>query len=55
LRQFIFSQDLARGIMWTLENYHNNDTLIISPNEQDEISIEYIGRKIAQEFDYEIL
>jgi GDP-L-fucose synthase len=52
-RQFIFSTDLANGIMHVLENYNQADSIIISPNIEDEVSIEYIARKIAKEFDYD--
>lgn len=51
LRQFIFSQDLARLIMIILEN-HDEDNIILSVPESDEKSIEYVAREIATNFDY---
>ena len=39
LRQFIYSQDLAKLIVWILKNEKINESLILSPNPQDEISI----------------
>jgi len=53
LRQFIFSEDLAKLIMIILENYNNNDNLILSPPESDEISIKDLATIIAKEFNYE--
>jgi len=52
LRQFIFSEDLAKLIMIILENHHE-DNVILSVPETDEKSIEFIGREIAKNFDYE--
>jgi GDP-L-fucose synthase len=52
LRQFIFSEDLARLIMIILEN-HNEDNVILSVPETDEKSIEYIARIIAKIYNYE--
>ena len=52
LRQFIFSEDLAKLIMIILEN-HNDDNLILSPPESDELSIKDLATCIAKEFNYE--
>ena len=51
LRQFIYSRDLAELIMWTLE-CDISGNIILSCSEQDEISIETLGRIISQEFQY---
>ncbi len=53
LRQFIYSKDLAKMIMMILLDYDEKETIILSPNENDEVSIEYVARRIAKEFDYE--
>ena len=53
LRQFIYSEDLARLLMWTLEKYDRKDSIILSVSEKDEVSIEKVGRLIAKNFDYE--
>jgi GDP-L-fucose synthase len=53
LRQFIYSEDLAKLIMWTLEKYDDTESLILSVGEKDEISIETVAREIARNFDYE--
>jgi GDP-L-fucose synthase len=53
LRQFIYSEDLARNIMWVLEEYIEKEAIILSPNEADEISIGCVAKYIAKEFDYD--
>ena len=51
LRQFIYSEDLAELIIWTME--HNTEpTIILSVPEKDEVSIEYVARLIARSFNY---
>lgn len=53
LRQFIYSHDLARLMMWVLEHYEDKEPIILSVSEKDEVSIADIGKLIAKEFDYE--
>ena len=53
LRQFIYSEDLAILILWTLENYHEKESIILSVPESDEKSINYVATCIAKEFNYE--
>jgi GDP-L-fucose synthase len=53
LRQFIYSIDLGKLIMWTLENYEQKDSLILSVGEKEEVSIETVAKEIAKNFDYE--
>jgi len=53
LRQFIYSIDLAKLIMWSLLEYNEKESIILSVNEEDEISIEQVATQIAKEFDYE--
>ena len=53
LRQFIYSEDLAELIIWTLEKYGEKDSIILSVGEKDEVSIKHIGELIAKEFDYQ--
>jgi len=50
LRQFIYSKDLARLILWSLFNYKKKENIIFSPKK--EISIKEIGIKIAEVFNY---
>lgn len=51
LRQFIYSEDLARLIIWTLEKY-NDDNVILSVPESHEISIGDLASIIAEHFNY---
>ena len=53
LRQFIYSQDLAKLLLWSLLEYNEKSSIILSVKEEDEVSIEDIARMIAKEFDYE--
>jgi GDP-L-fucose synthase len=53
LRQFIYSEDLAKLILWTLENYNEKEPIILSVPENDEKSINYVATYIAKEFNYE--
>ena len=53
LRQFIYSEDLAILILWTLENYYDKESIILSVPENDEKSINYVATCIAREFNYE--
>ena len=53
LRQFIYSEDLAKLIIWTLENYHQKDSIILSVDEKDEISIKEVALNIAKAYNYQ--
>ena len=52
LRQFIYSEDLAKLILIILESDENDDNIILSVPEKDEVSIKDIGTFIAQSFNY---
>jgi GDP-L-fucose synthase len=51
LRQFIYSEDLAKLIILTLFHY-DEPLLILSVPEKDEVSIGYVAKLIADNFDY---
>ena len=53
LRQFIYSEDLARLMIKVLEKYDNKQSIILSVGEKDEISIGDVARIIAKNYDYE--
>ena len=53
LRQFVYSDDLAKLFMWTLENYNEKESLILSVGEKNEVAIKDIALEIAKSFDYE--
>ena len=52
LRQFIYSYDIARGILLILKSHALNESIILSPDPSDEISISYVGELIAKEMGY---
>ena len=47
LRQFIYSEDLARLTVWVMRNYHSPDPIILSVGEKDEVSIADVALMIA--------
>ena len=53
LRQFIYSEDLARLMIKVLEEYDDNESIILSVGEKDEVSIGDVARAIAKAYDYE--
>ena len=53
MRQFIYNNDLAELILWTLFNYKDNQPIILSVSPTDEVSIKDIATMIAKEFNYE--
>lgn len=48
LRQFIYSRDLARLMIWALREYDEVDPIILSVSEEDEVSIEYVASLIKK-------
>ncbi len=55
LRQFIYSLDLAKMILWCLFNYNEREPIILSVSETDEISIKNIAIEIARQLNYEYM
>lgn len=47
MRQFIYSEDLARLMVWVLRNYHDVDPIILSVGEEEEISIKAAAEAVA--------
>jgi len=52
LRQFIYSKDLARLMIWTINNYEDVSPLILSVDENEEISIKDVVDSIVSAMDY---
>jgi len=48
LRQFIYSEDLAKLIMIILEKYTEKESIILSVSEKDEVSIKQVAEIIAE-------
>lgn len=53
LRQFIYSLDLARLMVWVLRDYNEVDPIILSVDEADEISIKDAALLITDAFNFE--
>ncbi|XP_049925115.1 GDP-L-fucose synthase-like [Epinephelus moara] len=51
-RQFIYSLDLGRLIIWVLREYEETDPIILSVGEEDEISIKEAEDMIADSLDF---
>ncbi|KAG8466777.1 hypothetical protein KFE25_008156 [Diacronema lutheri] len=47
LRQFIFSEDLARLFVWVLREYHSVEPIILSVGEDDEVDIKTAALTVA--------
>ena len=52
LRQFIYSEDLAKLFIWALREYEEIDPIILAPDEADEVSIKDIAEMILEAFDF---
>ena len=52
LRQFIYSIDLAKLMIWTLRSYEEADPIILSVGEEDEISISDGAYAVAKARDF---
>ncbi|KAL9642849.1 hypothetical protein ABK040_015820 [Willaertia magna] len=52
LRQFLFSYDAARMLIWSLLNYHQEDPIMLCVNEHDEKSIGEVAETIKNAFEF---
>jgi GDP-L-fucose synthase len=52
LRQFIYSEDLARLMLWTLRSYDELEPIILSVGEEEEVSIADVVQAIAKAMDF---
>lgn len=48
LRQFIYSRDLAKLMIWALREYEETDPIMLSVSEQDEVSIARVAESVAR-------
>lgn len=53
LRQFIFSQDLAKLFIWQLREYDSIEPIILSVGEDEEVSIKEVADAIVKAVGYE--
>lgn len=52
LRQFIYSKDLAKLMIWAIRSYDQVEPIILSTNEEDEISIKQVAMSIVKSLDF---
>ncbi|KAK3096534.1 hypothetical protein FSP39_001102, partial [Pinctada imbricata] len=52
-RQFIYSLDLARLIIWVLKEYPETDPIILSVGEEDEVSIQEAAEAVIKSVGFE--
>lgn len=52
LRQFIYSRDLAKLMVWALREYDSVAPIILSVPEEDEVSIAKVAESIAKAFKF---
>lgn len=52
LRQFIYSEDLAKLMVWTINNYNSVEPLILSVDDGEEISIKKVVETIVEAMDF---
>ena len=53
-RQFIYSYDLARLMMWVLRSYEETEPIILSVGENEEISIKEAAECIMEAMKYDV-
>lgn len=54
LRQFIYSLDLAKLMIWTLRNYESIEPIILSVDESNEVSIAQVAETLAKSFQFKV-
>ncbi|XP_026498366.1 GDP-L-fucose synthase [Vanessa tameamea] len=52
LRQFIYSLDLAKLMIWVLRNYNSVEPIILSVDEDDEVTISDVAEAIKKAYGY---
>jgi len=52
LRQFLYSLDCAELMIWTLLNYNENEPIILSVSEAEEVSIGEVAHSIVESFNF---
>jgi len=52
LRQFIYSHDLAKLFLWAIFNYDEDEPIIFSVDEKDEITIKEVVERIAEAIEF---
>merc|ERR550525_1260357 len=52
LRQFIYSKDLAWLTVWTLRNYDSVEPIILSVDEEAEVTIKDVAEMVAEAMEF---
>lgn len=52
MRQFIYSEDLAKLLIWTMREYQEIDPIIFAPDVSDEVSIKDVARMILDAYEF---
>lgn len=52
LRQFIYSKDLAKLFIWVLRNYESVEPIILSVDEEAEVTIAQLANAIVKAFEF---
>lgn len=52
LRQFIYSEDLGELMVWVMRQYSEEEPIILSVGEEDEVAIKDVVKMIADAFEY---
>ncbi|XP_043481708.1 probable GDP-L-fucose synthase [Leptopilina heterotoma] len=52
LRQFIYSKDLAKLIVWVLRNYESVEPIILSVDESQEVTIAHLAETLVKAFEF---
>lgn len=52
LRQFIYSIDLAKLFIWVLRNYESVEPIILSVDEESEVSIAQLAESLVKAFGF---
>jgi GDP-L-fucose synthase len=53
LRQFIYAPDLAKLTIWTLRKYESVEPIILSVDEDAEVTIKYVAEMVAKAMQFE--
>ncbi|CAD7960431.1 unnamed protein product [Amoebophrya sp. A25] len=53
LRQFIYSEDLAELVVWVMMEYHSPESIVLSVDEKDEVTIKDLAYKVAKAMKFE--
>ncbi|KAJ0178006.1 hypothetical protein K1T71_006879 [Dendrolimus kikuchii] len=53
LRQFIYSLDLAKLFVWVLRSYESVEPIILSVDEEDEVTISNVAEMIKKAYNYQ--